>query len=303
MVRLLVASAPKRFLPHRTARRLCLILNKRLAALTPATLHQVPHGIMERVPTLVVLSPPCPLSAPSSSAVASAQTRGAPAGARGPPSALPFTRRNTRLCAGIVTTALLCYAAASRQSAPSVVSRRGPQPRGADGGRDRAAWQPKETCMRYIFGDYTLDPARYELRRAGVLVPVEPRAFDLLAYLVQHAGQIVPKEELFTQLWAEQFVTDSALTYCVIEVRKAIGDSGRGQRCIRTVHGRGYRFIVPVAVQPQPGTAAQRPPAPIPRLSTAGLAWIRPTRRSLSPRCAQRCPLPCQRRLRIPSRP
>ena len=93
---------------------------------------------------------------------------------------------------------------------------------------------PKETRLRYVFGDFTLDPARYELRRAGELVAVEPRAFDLLAYLVQHAGQIVPKEELFTQLWAEQFVTDSALTYCVTEVRKAIGDSGRGgQRFIR----------------------------------------------------------------------
>ena len=124
--------------------------------------------------------------------------------------------------------------------------------------------------MLYAFGDYTLDAVRYELRRAGVLVPLEPRAFDLLAYLVQHAGQTVSKEELFTQLWAEQFVTDAALTYCVTEVRKALGDSGRGQRCIRTVHGRGYRFIMPVTVQQETAAPAPRPEAPVPPLSTAG---------------------------------
>ena len=146
--------------------------------------------------------------------------------------------------------------------------------------------------MCYAFGDYTLHAARYELRRAGVLVPVAPRAFDLLAYLVQHAGQTVSKEERFAQLWAAQFVTDSALTYCVTEVRKAIGDSGRGQRYIRTVHGRGYRFIVPVAVQQEPAAPAQRSEAPgLPGLQR-GLAWIRPARRSLSPLGCQRRPPP-----------
>ena len=124
--------------------------------------------------------------------------------------------------------------------------------------------------MLYAFGDYTLDATRYELRRAGVLVPLEPRAFDLLAYLVQHAGQTVSKDELFAQLWAEQFVTDAALTYCMTGVRKALGDSGRGQRCIRTVHGRGYRFIVPVAVQQETAAPAPRPLEPVPLLSTAG---------------------------------
>jgi DNA-binding winged helix-turn-helix (wHTH) protein len=71
---------------------------------------------------------------------------------------------------------------------------------------------------------------------------VAPRAFDLLTYLVQYAGQMAHKEELCTQLWAEQFVTDVALTCCVTEARKAVGDTG-GERYIRTVHGRGYCFI------------------------------------------------------------
>jgi DNA-binding winged helix-turn-helix (wHTH) protein len=127
--------------------------------------------------------------------------------------------------------------------------------------------------MYYAFGDYTLDATRYELRRAGVLVSLAPRAFDLLTYLVQHAGQTVSKEELFAQLWAEQVVTDAALTYCVTEVRKALGDSGRGQRYIRIVHGRGYRFIMPMTVQQETAALAPRlealrppPPAEAPRL-------------------------------------
>jgi DNA-binding winged helix-turn-helix (wHTH) protein len=145
-----------------------------------------------------------------------------------------------------------------------------PQPRDDGAWRTRNGLCPQETRMRYAFGDYTLDPARYELRRAGVLVPLEPRAFDLLAYLVQHAGQTVSKEELFAQLWAVQFVTDAALTYCVTGVRKAIGDRGRGQHSIRTVHGRGYRFIVPVAVRPELAAGVPRPLAPVSLLSTAG---------------------------------
>jgi DNA-binding winged helix-turn-helix (wHTH) protein len=156
-----------------------------------------------------------------------------------------------------------------------------PQPRDGDAWHTRDGQYFQETRRRYAFGDYILDATRYELRRAGVLIPVAPRAFDLLAYLVQHAGQTVPKEELFAQLWATQFVTDSALTYCVTAVRKAIGDSGRGQRYIRTVHGRGYRFIMPVALQQEPEAAVRRL---CHACSQRGPVRLRPTRVCLPPR-------------------
>ena len=68
--------------------------------------------------------------------------------------------------------------------------------------------------MLYTFGDhYTLDPAGYELRQHGRLVRLEPRVFDVVAYLVQHPDRIVPKEELLEQLWPQQFVADNSLTY------------------------------------------------------------------------------------------
>jgi DNA-binding winged helix-turn-helix (wHTH) protein len=113
--------------------------------------------------------------------------------------------------------------------------------------------------MLYTFGDhYTLDPARYELRQHGTLVRLEPRVFDLLAYLVQHPDQTVTKEELLAQLWPQPFVADDALTYCVAQARKALGDTGQTQRYIQTVRRRGYRFLPLVAVlQPLPPTLAR----------------------------------------------
>lgn len=97
--------------------------------------------------------------------------------------------------------------------------------------------------MLYIFDDYTLDTGRYILLRDRTTLQIEPKVFDLLAYFLEHRGDVITKEALLEQLWPDQFVTESALTYCIMAARKSIGDSGRVQRRIRTVHGRGYRFI------------------------------------------------------------
>src|SRR5215471_18902255 len=106
--------------------------------------------------------------------------------------------------------------------------------------------------MLYTFGDYyILDLTCHELRQHGRLIHLEPRVFDCLAYLVQHPDRMVAKEELMEQLWPQQFVADDSLTTCVAQVRKALGDTGQTQRYIQTVRRRGYRFIAPVAVQPQ----------------------------------------------------
>ena len=100
--------------------------------------------------------------------------------------------------------------------------------------------------MLYVFGEYELDTQRYELRLGGTPLRVEPKVFDLLAYLVQQQGQCVLKEHLHEHLWPNQFVSESALTYCVTAARKAVGDDGREQRLIKTVYGRRYRFIASV---------------------------------------------------------
>ena len=124
--------------------------------------------------------------------------------------------------------------------------------------------------MLYSFDDYTLDAAHYELRRTGKLVRLEPQAFNVLAYLVQHAGRTVTKEELEEQLWPDsKFVDKASLAIAVAKVRKALTDTGQGQRYIQTVHRRGYRFVAPVIARPPgvadlpaaPASDASQPPA------------------------------------------
>ena len=100
--------------------------------------------------------------------------------------------------------------------------------------------------MIYRFGDCQLDDQRYELRRAGVPCHLEPQVFEVLAYLVRHRDRVVPRTELLDEIWGSRFVTDSALASRVKAARKAVGDSGREQGVIRTVHGRGYQFLAPV---------------------------------------------------------
>jgi DNA-binding winged helix-turn-helix (wHTH) protein len=100
--------------------------------------------------------------------------------------------------------------------------------------------------MRYAFGEYELDAQLYELRRAGTLLKIEPQVFNVLAYLIQHRDRTVPRQELLEQLWPEQYIGDAVLSYCIMAARKAVGDSGRTQRSIKTVHGRGFRFVAPL---------------------------------------------------------
>lgn len=99
------------------------------------------------------------------------------------------------------------------------------------------------------FGGYELDPGRRELRRDGVEVHLEPQAFDLLVYLVEHRDRVVPKAELLDGVWGHGFLSESNLTTRVKEARRAIGDDGTRQAVIRNVRGRGYRFVAPVGAR------------------------------------------------------
>jgi DNA-binding winged helix-turn-helix (wHTH) protein len=104
--------------------------------------------------------------------------------------------------------------------------------------------------MRYGFGDYSLDTQRYELRRAGELIPLGPQVFDVLTYLVAHRDRVVSRDELFARLWPGQFVTDDALGRCIRAARQALADRPEAPRYIATSRGRGYRFLASVQEQP-----------------------------------------------------
>lgn len=108
----------------------------------------------------------------------------------------------------------------------------------------------------YAFDEFELDVPGFELRRAGISVPLEPQVFEVLAFLVQNAGRALSKQELLDHVWPERYVTEAALNSRVMVARKAIGDNGHEQRYIKTVHGRGYRFAGVLEEEPAPATQA-----------------------------------------------
>lgn len=95
----------------------------------------------------------------------------------------------------------------------------------------------------YRFGSYELDLPRVELRRDGEVLHVPRLVFSVLSYLVKHRDRVVPKGELFDELWGHRFVSESTLSVRIKLARKLLGDDGRSQHTIRTVVGRGYQFI------------------------------------------------------------
>lgn len=134
------------------------------------------------------------------------------------------------------------------------------------------------------FGAYVVDEGAIELRRNGERVPLEPRVFDVLRYLIEHRERVVTKVELRDAIWGDQFVSDSALASCIKQARQAVGDDGRSQDVIETTYGRGYRFVAdidsvdddlasaagPGAASSGPDTAA-RPGRPRPAARTRRL--------------------------------
>lgn len=101
----------------------------------------------------------------------------------------------------------------------------------------------ERTPVVYRFAEFELDLGSYELRRSGTRCEVEPQVLEVLAYLVRERARLVSKDELLDAVWGHRFVSEATLTSRVMSARKALGDTGQEQRYIRTVRGRGYRFI------------------------------------------------------------
>ncbi len=81
--------------------------------------------------------------------------------------------------------------------------------------------------MRYVFANCELDTQSYRLRRSGLDVPLRPKLFRLLVYLLEQRHRVVTKQDLCEQVWQEQFVRDATLENGIKLVRQAVGDSGR----------------------------------------------------------------------------
>lgn len=114
----------------------------------------------------------------------------------------------------------------------------------------------------FCFGNFELEPDLFELRKNGKTVLLEPQALELLLLLVQNAGKLVTKDEIFNKIWDNRIVSDSALSSQVKAARKAVGDSGTAQSVIATVHGRGFKFVAQLVEKDAMNDEA-RPPAPV----------------------------------------
>jgi TolB-like protein len=125
--------------------------------------------------------------------------------------------------------------------------------------------------MLYRFEDYVLDAGRRELRRGPALVGIEPQVFDLLVFLVTNRDRVVSKENLLASVWGGRIVSESTLDSRINAVRRAIGDTGKDQRLIRTIIGKGVRFVG--AVQEPPIASQAATAAAPPRLSIVVLPF------------------------------
>ncbi|MCG8593734.1 MAG: winged helix-turn-helix domain-containing protein [Kiloniellales bacterium] len=112
--------------------------------------------------------------------------------------------------------------------------------------------------MIYRFGDCELDTDRRELRRDEVVRPIEPQVFAVLAFLIENQHRVGSKDEILETVWDGRIVSDSALSSRIKAARQAIGDDGRAQALIRTVHKTGFRFVGEVDEVPADGPSGGR---------------------------------------------
>jgi DNA-binding winged helix-turn-helix (wHTH) protein/TolB-like protein/Flp pilus assembly protein TadD len=105
----------------------------------------------------------------------------------------------------------------------------------------------EQTNEFYEFGRFRVKSEERVLLRERELVPLTPKAFDILLTLLENDGRIVHKEDLMKKVWPNTFVEEGNLTQNVSLLRKALGESANGPQFIETVPRRGYRFVAPVS--------------------------------------------------------
>ncbi len=95
----------------------------------------------------------------------------------------------------------------------------------------------------YRFQGFVIDTEALELRSGDVTVPVEPQVFGLLLYLIENKNRVVSKDELIEVVWNGRIVSDATLNSRINLLRKAVGDSGKLQKVVKTYPKKGFRFV------------------------------------------------------------
>lgn len=114
--------------------------------------------------------------------------------------------------------------------------------------------------MVYLFNHYTFDPDKFELKQSGTLVAVEPQVFELLRFLLENRDRVVSKDEIIEAVWDGRLVSDASVSSRIKSARQAVGDDGTTQDTIRTIYGKGFRFVAETSIaapEEKAGRAAQ----------------------------------------------
>jgi DNA-binding winged helix-turn-helix (wHTH) protein len=96
---------------------------------------------------------------------------------------------------------------------------------------------------RYRFSEFVLSPRRRILVRNGRELPLIPRYFDLLVFLIERRSEAVHRREIFERIWSDVIVSDSALSQAIRTIRRVLDDDSREPRFVRTISRHGYRFV------------------------------------------------------------
>ena len=102
------------------------------------------------------------------------------------------------------------------------------------------------------FRSFRLDTLNHSLLQGGERIPLTPKAFDVLCYLVDQAGRVVKQDELLEAIWPETYINPEVLRKYILEIRKALGDKPEKPEFIETITKRGYRFVASVSVMSRP---------------------------------------------------
>ncbi len=115
--------------------------------------------------------------------------------------------------------------------------------------------------MIYRFATFEYDRKKAELRQTGEPVPLEPQVFALLGFLIEHRDRVVHRDEIIETVWGGRIISDSVVSSRIKAVRKALGDDGKTQAFIKTIHGTGFRFVHELCDAPAEQSLVP-PPAP-----------------------------------------
>ena len=132
----------------------------------------------------------------------------------------------------------------------------------------------------FEFEEFRLDASKRLLFRGDEPVPLMPKAFDILLYLVERSGSVAEKDEIMAAIWPDTVVEENNLTQNISALRRALGEKHRENRFIATVPGRGYKFVAEVrpAGESEAGVGEQRETRPEPERPKAPQArrWFLP---------------------------